>query len=146
MFCVSLYSWWSLWSFGGIRKQCYTLYFNIMLSLQKMIIKCVLVIFLKESLEDIKFFLWGFRALVWSSGDIQQEKRCYWELSNRSSTTPYPPLLEFFSVYLANDSCFHIHTDQWPILDYRSVNKWKQEEYWVIGQTSNNKLHCFRLK
>ena len=27
-------------------------------------------------------------------------------------------------------SCFHKHTDQWSILDYRSVNKWKQVKYW----------------
>ena len=43
-------------------------------------------------------------------------------------------------------SCFHMHTDQWPILDYRSVNKWKQEEYWVIGQVTNYKLYCFQLQ
>ena len=38
-------------------------------------------------------------------------------------------------------SCFHMRTDQWPILDYRSVNKWKQEEYCIIGQMPNNKLY-----
>ena len=42
--------------------------------------------------------------------------------------------------------CFHIHTDQWSILNYGSVNKWKQEEYWVIGQIPNNKLYYFQLQ
>ena len=48
-----------------------------------------------------------------------------------------------------NDSIFHMKellTDQKSILDYWSVNKWKQVEYSIIGQIPNNKLYWFQLQ